>query len=122
MTEKIQFKILKFAGEPKPYNKGSSIFKKGDPGDSLFVVTHGEVDIVADGKVIDHLVDGEMFGEMAMIDKVERSADAIASIDCEIVQIDEARFNYMVKNNPEFAMDVIRMVSTRLRAQMADQG
>ena len=87
----------------------------------MYVVTHGEVDIVSDGKVIDHLEDGELFGEMAMIDKVSRSADAIAVRDCEIVQIDEARFRYMVEHNPDFAMDVIRMVTARLRTQMGGQ-
>ena len=119
MSEKIKFNILKYAGEPTPYDKGSYIFKKGDPGDSMFVVTHGEVDILDDGKQIDSLSDGEIFGEMAMIDKVERSADAVAKTDCEILKVDETRFQYMVQNNPDFAMEVIRMVVARLRKNMA---
>lgn len=120
MSEKIKFNILKHAGDPKPFDAGSSIFKKGDPGDSMFVVTHGEVDIVSDGKVVDHLSDGEIFGEMALIDKEKRSADAVAKTDCEIVVIDEPRFLYMTENTPMFALRVMRMVTARLRERMAD--
>jgi len=120
MTEKIKFNILKHAGDPKPYNAGTPIFKKGDPGDSMFVITHGEVDIVSEGKVVDHLTDGEIFGEMSLIDKADRSADAVASTDCEIVIIDEPRFLYMTENTPTFALRVMQMVTARLRERMAD--
>lgn len=120
MSEKIKFNILKHAGEPTLYNAGSIIFKCGDPGDSMFVVTRGEVDIKADGKVIDHLTDGEVFGEMSLIDKVPRSADAVASTDCEIVKIDEARFLYMTENTPMFALKLMRIITSRLRDRMAD--
>lgn len=120
MSEKIKFDILKHAGDPKPYNKGSHIFKKGDPGDSMFIVTHGEVDIISDGQTVDHLADGEIFGEMTLIDKETRSADAVASIDSEILEIDEARFLYMTENAPTFALKVMRMITSRLRERMTD--
>jgi CRP-like cAMP-binding protein len=120
MTEKIKFNILKHAGEPTPYDAGSTIFKSGEPGDSMFVVTHGEVDIMVDGNVIDHLTDGEVFGEMSLIDKVPRSADAVASTDCEIVKIDETRFLYMTENTPMFALKLMRIITARLRERMAD--
>lgn len=120
MSEKIKFNILKHAGEPKPYDKGTHIFKQGDPGDSMFVITHGEVDIVLDGKVVDQLGDGEMFGEMSLIDKDPRSADAVAKTDCEIVTIDEPRFLYMTEHTPMFALRVMRMVTARLRERMSD--
>jgi CRP-like cAMP-binding protein len=120
LSEKIKFNILKHAGESTPYNAGSTIFTSGEPADSMFVVTRGEVDIMADGKVIDHLTDGEVFGEMSLIDKVPRSADAVASTDCEIIKIDEARFLYMTENTPMFALKVMRIITSRLRDRMAD--
>lgn len=120
MSEPIQFNILKYAGVPTPYDRGAYIFKKGEPGNSLFVITHGEVDILVDGTVVDQLKDGELFGEMALIDGAARSADAVAHSDSEIVEIDETRFKYMSQNNPDFALDVMRVITARLRDRIAD--
>jgi CRP/FNR family cyclic AMP-dependent transcriptional regulator len=57
---------------------------------------------------------------MSLIDKVPRSADAVASTDCEVVRIDEARFLYMTENTPMFALKLMRIITSRLRDRMAD--
>jgi len=120
MSDKVRFNILQYAGTPTPYNADSYIFKKGDPGDSLFVVTHGEVDILVHGEVVEHLTDGELFGEMALIDGENRSADAVVRRDSEIMEIDETRFKYMTQHNPDFALDVLRVITSRLRDRIRD--
>ena len=120
MSSKVRFNILKYAGNPTAYDEGSHVFKKGDPGASFFVITHGTVDILANGKVITELESGELFGEMSLIDGEPRSADAVARTDSEIVEIDEARFRYMTENNPDFALDVLRVVTSRLRQRVAE--
>jgi CRP-like cAMP-binding protein len=120
MRNKIKFNILKYAGEPIDYPAGSKVFSQGDPGDSMFVVVKGKVDIMAGDKVVDSLEDGDIFGEMALIDNQARSADAVAATDCSLVKIDERRFLYMTDNTPRFALQVMRMVAFRLRDRMAD--
>lgn len=120
MSEKIKFNILKHAGDPVEYSAGSVIFKKGDPGDSMFVVVKGQVDIVAEGKTVDELNDGDVFGEMSLISGEVRSADAFAKTDCSLVCIDENRFLYMTDHTPRFALQVMRLVAERLRERMAD--
>ena len=120
MSNKIRFNILKHAGDALPYSAGDRIFTKGDPGDSMFVISSGEVNIVADGKVVDHLTAGEVFGEMSLIDRVARSADAVAHTDCVLIKINEQRFLYMTEHTPMFALQVMRMVTARLRERMAD--
>lgn len=120
MSDKVRFNILQYAGTPTPYNAGSYVFKKGDPGESLFVVTHGEVEIIVNGQVVEQLGEGELFGEMALIDGVARSADAVAVKDSEIMEIDETRFKYMTQNNPDFALDVLRVITSRLRERIYD--
>lgn len=120
MSDKIKFSILQHAGEPSRFNVGAYIFKQGDPGDCMFVVTTGEVDILVDGKIVDQLTEGEVFGEMSLIDMEPRSADAVARTDSEIVQIDKRRFLYMTENNPIFALKLMQMVTARLRGRMAD--
>lgn len=120
MSQPIKFKILKHASEPESYATGSHIFKKGDPGDSMFVVVTGEVDIVAEGKVVDHLTEGDLFGEMSLIDKQARSADAIAATDCSVIRIDEKRFLFMTDHTPRFALQVMRLITARLRERLTE--
>ena len=120
MSDNIKFTILKHAGEPTEFAAGDVIFKKGDPGDTMFVVIRGEVEILAEGKVVDRLSEGDIFGEMSLIDKQLRSADALAKTDCSLVVINESRFLYMTEHTPRFALQVMRLVAERLRERMAD--
>ena len=120
MSEQIKFKILKHAGNLDQFKAGDTIFKKGDAGETMFVVAEGTVDIVVDGKVVDQLTEGDLFGEMSLIDKQVRSADAVAGTDCALVTIDEKRFLYMTDHTPRFALQVMRLVALRLRERMAD--
>ncbi|EDY80746.1 cyclic nucleotide-binding domain protein [Verrucomicrobiia bacterium DG1235] len=120
MNAPIKFNILKHAGEPTPFSKGSVIFKKGDAGESMYLVSSGKVDIVADGNVVETLTDGDIFGEMALIDHQVRSADAVANTDCGVICIDERRFLFMTENTPQFALQMMRLVAARLRDRMAD--
>jgi CRP-like cAMP-binding protein len=120
MSNSIKFKVIKNAGDAESYAAGDAIFKKGDAGDSMFVVVTGEVDIIAEGKVVDHLTEGDLFGEMSLIDKQARSADAIASTDCSVVRIDEKRFLFMTDHTPRFALQVMRLIAARLRERLAD--
>lgn len=86
----------------------------------MFALVSGEVDIVVDGNVIDQLTEGDIFGEMSLIDSQPRSADAVARTDCAIVTIDEQQFLLMTDRTPRFALQVMRLVTARLRERMAD--
>ena len=65
---------------------GKTIFSKGDPGASLFAVYSGVVQMtsLADGRnaVFNHIREGEIFGEIALLDGKPRTADAVAFADC----------------------------------------
>src|SRR5246127_433480 len=73
--------------------RGATIFSKGDPGNSLVAVISGTVKISIsspDGRsaILNLIGAGELFGDIAVLDGKERSADAIANTDCEIYIID----------------------------------
>src|SRR5439155_1395031 len=73
-------------------HRGDSIFAKGDPGNSLYAVCAGTVKISvpsADGKdaVFNLVGEGEIFGEIALLDGRPRTADATAMSDCELMVI-----------------------------------
>jgi len=104
-------------GDIKPaiYAAGDTIFEVGQPGDLMYLVRSGEVDILIDGKVVDTIGPDSIFGEMALIDSAPRSATAVAKTDCTLLPINEKRFLFMVDETPFFALQVMRIMSTRLR-------
>ncbi len=94
---------------------GHYFFKAGTHGKHMYVVTSGQADIVVRGKVLETVQAGGLFGEMALIDHRERSADVIAKSDTNVAVIDEERFRYLVHNDPSFALEVMKVMADRLR-------
>src|SRR5579859_247343 len=79
---------------------GQTICTEGEAGDSMFVINAGEVEISINGRVINQLGPGELFGELALIDQGPRSATAVAKTACKLVTLDEKRFMFLIQHNP----------------------
>jgi len=98
---------------------GDTIFTQGDLGTDMFIIQEGEVNIVkhiaGESHVLSKLEKGDFFGEMAVLESVPRTADAIAISDVRVVVINGARFDEMLRKNPEVAVRIIRKYSKRLR-------
>jgi CRP/FNR family cyclic AMP-dependent transcriptional regulator len=100
--------------------RGDTIFAKGDPGNSLYAVCAGTVKISvpsADGKdaVFNLVGEGEIFGEIALLDGQPRTADATALTDCELMVIERRDFLDLVRNQPEIALKLMEVLCARLR-------
>lgn len=97
------------------YNVGDTIFKEGDPGDVMYAVIEGDVDIQVNGKTIYTVGPGEVLGEMALIDSKPRSASAVAKTDCKLVVIDEKRFTFLIQQTPMFVTQIMKVMADRIR-------
>jgi CRP/FNR family transcriptional regulator, cyclic AMP receptor protein len=100
--------------------RGAAICSKGDPGNSLYAVISGTVKIStssADGRsaIFNLIGPGEIFGEVALLDGLARTADATANTNCEIFVIDRREFIPFVKSQPALAMKIIELLCMRLR-------
>jgi CRP-like cAMP-binding protein len=106
-----------FADEPHTaaYPAGHHFMNTGDVGDTMYVVLAGEVDVLVHGKVMETVGTGGVFGEMALIDHRERSADVIAKTEVKAAAIDQKRFMYLIRNHPYFAIEVMKVMTDRLR-------
>ncbi len=100
----------------RTYEKGSMIFKEGESGDCMYVVLEGEVKVYSSNKHISIIEKGDILGDLAIIDKSPRSASAEAIVDCKLALIDEYAFNFLVGKHPEFALDMLKVMASRLRA------
>jgi CRP/FNR family transcriptional regulator, cyclic AMP receptor protein len=112
----VDFGILAGAGAPgRDYKAGDVIFRKGDPAKELYIVKSGKVEIRLGNRLLDTLPELSIFGEMALIDPAPRSATAVALTDATIVPVDERQFLFLVSRTPHFALNVMRVLTRRLR-------
>ncbi len=100
---------------------GDTIFEVGTTGDVMYGVIEGEVELVVNGNVFETIAAGDVFGEGALVQiPPTRASTAIAKTDCKLAAVNEAHFKFLVQETPLFALEVIRSLSTRLRAAKAN--
>ena len=100
--------------------RGTTIFAKGDPGTGLMGVLAGTVKVSvasADSKdiVLNLFHEGQVFGEIALLDGRPRTADAIAMSDCEFVVIERRDFVPFLSSHPDVMLKFIEILCSRLR-------
>mgnify|MGYP001052385723 FL=1 len=113
----VDFTLLARAtDDTRTFGAGEIIFREGDAGTEFFVVKSGKVAIRHGNKTLQLLGEGEIFGEMALIDSAPRSATVVAETDTVVVPVSEKQFLFMTSESPYFALNVMRMLVRRLRA------
>ena len=117
-------KELSLLFEEKIFNQGEIIFEEGSIGNSMMIVTSGEVRVsqTSDSEMEEALIilkEGDVFGEMALIEGLPRSATIIAHTDVIIFEISRSSFlNYIekdCKNGILIVLKLARILSSRLR-------
>jgi CRP-like cAMP-binding protein len=94
---------------------GAFVVKAGEAGETMYIVTEGEVDILDGSTVLETAGAGSIVGELALIDDAPRSATVVAKTDCRLVPVDRKRFQFMVQETPFFALAVMKVLADRLR-------
>jgi CRP-like cAMP-binding protein len=106
-----------FTHEPNIVTRksGQLLFQTGDSAKSMFAVLSGKLRIGSGDMTYEEVSAGGIVGEMALIDHEPRSATVTAITDCTLAEIDEKRFLFLVHRNPIFALEMMRLLSYRLR-------
>ena len=104
----------------RAYDPSQVIFEEGMPGDYMYVVNDGMVEIskaqATRSILLATLGKGEFFGEMALVDQSPRSARAVAGANgAKVLCVDRAHFVYLVSQQPAFALIVLTIMAGRLR-------
>ena len=102
------------------YSSGTTIFDKGTPGDALFSIVYGRVEIQttwADGREIklNLLSAGDVFGEIAALDGLERTASAVAAETTRLVRIDREALIGFLGEKPERWLRMMTLLCKRIR-------
>lgn len=98
------------------FSAGEFLIRQGEPNDKMFIILSGELEVRVGGKAVASLKEGDLFGELSMIDKEPASGDIVALSDGEFVTLDERRFLVVSQQNPFFTMGLLRVVTAKLRA------
>jgi len=99
------------------FKAGESIIKEREEGVGFFMITEGEVDVVAGEpeKHLNTLKTGDFFGEMALLDNHRRSATVRAKKDTKCLALSRWDFAAEVRANPDLAMELLTYLSRRVR-------
>lgn len=100
--------------DPKTFLSGQTLFEEGQLGDFMYGILEGEVDLVVNGKVVETLKAGEVFGVGALVGVHRRTYTAVAKTDCTVAFLDQPRFLFVVQETPMFALAVMKSYSERL--------
>jgi len=102
------------------YSKGEVIFEENGTDNEMYIVYSGSVDIYknTDDKClyVAKVEEGDFFGEMAVIDNSPRSAGAIAAEETQLIVLDEAKFLYLLRHQPHFALIVMQRLCDMVRS------
>ena len=95
--------------------RGEVFFTENQNSDRMYLLEQGEVALTRGGKAIDVVKAGEIFGEMAAISQLPRSATATARTACRVVSLDAKQFQLAIQKLPEFALMLMNILINRLR-------
>ncbi|HJS76937.1 MAG TPA: cyclic nucleotide-binding domain-containing protein [Burkholderiales bacterium] len=111
-------KLLCFSAERLTYNAGQVMFTAGDMGDAAYIVIEGKVEISvpsSSGPIVVNMVGrNEIIGEIAIFGDVPRTATAKAVTRLETLRISKQLFTKIIRENPDAALELIRVLAGRL--------
>jgi CRP/FNR family cyclic AMP-dependent transcriptional regulator len=99
---------------------GQTLFNRGDPGDSMYVVRTGVVEMwfkndVGERIVLETARDGDFFGEISLLDGGPRNASALVKEDMEALVVDRGDLDEFFRLRPAAALDLLAATGRRLR-------
>ncbi len=112
------FGLFNDVASQREYVAGEVIFNAGDYADRMYVVVEGVLRVTLHGNEFDRLTIGDLFGEMGIVENRPRSGTVTAVTDCTLIPIDRLRFAALVRQHPDFALNVMTIISARLRQRM----
>ncbi|MCK4709397.1 MAG: cyclic nucleotide-binding domain-containing protein [Gammaproteobacteria bacterium] len=96
---------------PRFYKANESVFTTGDIGAGAVLIKSGEIDIKAGDKILATLKTGDFFGEVALVVDEPRTADAVASTDCELIFFLRPDLEEWIHSSPKQGAQLISNIS-----------
>jgi len=113
-------KLLAEVVDTRTLKSGETLFRHGDPGHAMYVVSKGQIEIFIKDHAGQKIVltearPGDVFGELALLDEGPRSATAVAKEDSELVELDRGDLLLLVTKRPESALHMLGAMGAMTR-------
>lgn len=99
------------------YAEGQEVVRKGEVGNCMFIIHRGEVGVYDGDRLLATLREGDVVGELALLDAEPRSATVTALVDTVLFRIDQADFYDLMEERDEVMQNIIRMLCRKIRVQ-----
>jgi len=104
----------------RDFAAGERVFRRGDPGEALYVISQGTVEISVNTTTgnrvrLAQIGPGDVFGELSLLDGMERTADAVASEPTRVVEVNRFALEGLFTKHPGAALDLLAVIGRRLR-------
>jgi CRP/FNR family cyclic AMP-dependent transcriptional regulator len=118
--------FFKSAGDVETIPAGRTIFRENRRGrrfllerDKMYLLLKGRVGLFTGKQQIQAVKSGEIFGEMAALANVPRSATAVTQTPCRVIALDQQQFRKALARKPAFALMLMKVMVARLREAVA---
>ena len=116
--EPAMLKLLAFSSDRLTFAAGQVMFRAGDMGDAAYVVIDGAIEISVPTPggpiVVNRLGRHDIIGEIAIFGEVPRTATATSTSRTEVLKISKELFFKLIRENPDAALELIRVLAARL--------
>lgn len=96
---------------------GETIVRKGDPGNSMYIIVAGKVRVHDGDHTLTHLGDRDIFGELSVLDAEPRSASVTATVETELFCLDQESLYELMMTRVEIIYGIMRVLCQRVRQQ-----
>jgi CRP/FNR family transcriptional regulator, cyclic AMP receptor protein len=107
--------LFQYEQHSETFLAGELIIREGQPGEVMYVVQEGEVELLRQGHLLETVGPGGILAELALIEPTAHRATARARTDCKLIPINQTRFKVQVHHYPYFALQVMQVMAKRLR-------
>ncbi|MEM0923741.1 MAG: cyclic nucleotide-binding domain-containing protein [Pseudomonadota bacterium] len=121
-----RLRVVAMMGQTLRFRAGERLFEQGSEGDTAFVLLEGVVDVLIQAgeeeSLVAELGHGEIFGEIAALTDQPRTSTIRAKTEIEVLQLDKQTILALMREFPDIALELIRILANRLRdtsAQLA---
>ncbi|MHB8245262.1 MAG: cyclic nucleotide-binding domain-containing protein [Acidimicrobiales bacterium] len=114
-----ELKSIQNKAQPLSVAAGSVICDEGEVGQTFYFVVSGKAHVVRNGRKVAEINAGGYFGELALLDRLPRSATVKAATDMELLAISQRDFNRLLKESPSTVRKLLVATASRLRSSDA---
>ena len=102
----------------REYPAGTHLVKQGSEAEHLYILASGAAEVVVDGAVVGALGDGDVFGEMGLVDRGRRNADVILRDSCRVIEMDISSLERLMDARPRLGYSVMRQLAGGLSSKL----